>query len=251
MNMFTQIVERPQRRAPRCSACGDEGHNIRTCPSDDARMVRSGQEITEERRTAMNRARFERETALVLEEQRVRIEQQQRAREAREERDRLRIEREERDEEPIIRGGRFRHREMQQIQRARQQEQAQAHRQRTPQNREIIEQLMREAEADHRIMLHIALQRRLPQPEPAQPRPEDTITIAMKRIAELPIIRDTAVETKDCPVCMDTLGETGKTVLKCGHSLCQTCFLQQVFRSVALKKATECACPMCRVNYIE
>ena len=77
------------------------------------------------------------------------------------------------------------------------------------------------------------------------------MTVAMKRIAELPIIRDTAVEMKDCPVCMDTLGETGKTVLKCGHSLCQACFLQQVFRAVALKKATECACPMCRVNYIE
>ena len=69
-------------------------------------------------------------------------------------------------------------------------------------------------------------------------------------IATLPILREKAVEADECPICIEALGETGKTVLKCGHTLCQGCFLQQVLRATATKRKTNCACPICRVNYI-
>jgi hypothetical protein len=69
-------------------------------------------------------------------------------------------------------------------------------------------------------------------------------------IATLPILREKAVEADECPICIEALGETGKTVLKCGHTLCQGCFLQQVLRATATKRKTDCACPICRVNYI-
>jgi hypothetical protein len=69
-------------------------------------------------------------------------------------------------------------------------------------------------------------------------------------IAALPILREKAVEVDECPICIEALGETGKTVLKCGHTLCQACFLQQVLRATATKRKTDCACPICRVNYI-
>jgi len=69
-------------------------------------------------------------------------------------------------------------------------------------------------------------------------------------IATLPILREKAVEADECPICIEALGETGKTVLKCGHTLCQACFLQQVLRATATKRKTDCACPICRVNYI-
>lgn len=249
MNMITNS-ERLQRRAPRCGSCGGEGHNRRTCPSIDARLARTREDLNEERRDAMDRSRWEREAVRIQHAQRIRRQRHQREREAREER--LRIEHEEREEERIIRA-RIRHSEIQQQQtrRVRQQEQAQAHRQRTPQNRELIEQLIREAEEDQRTMQRMA--RRLPHPAQAEPQAEqeDRFVVDMKHIAELPVIRDTVIEMKECPICMDTLGETGKIILKCGHSVCQGCFLQQMMRAVALKKTTECACPMCRVNYIE
>ena len=249
MNMHTNS-ERPQRRAPRCGNCGGEGHNRRTCPSIDARLARRTRILNEERRDAMDRSRWEREAARIQHEQRIRRERHQREREAREER--LRIEHEEREEERIIRA-RVRHSDIQQQQtrRARQQEQAQAHRQRTPQNQQLIEQLMRDAEADQRIMQRMA--RRLPHPARAEPQTEeeDRVVVDMKRIAELPVIRDTAIEMDECPICMETLGETGKFVLKCGHCICQGCFLQQVLRATAIKKTNDCACPVCRVNYIK
>ena len=69
-------------------------------------------------------------------------------------------------------------------------------------------------------------------------------------IATLPILREKAVVADECPICIEALGETGKTVLKCGHTLCQGCFLQQVLRATATKRKTDCACPVCRVNYI-
>ena len=255
MSMITNS-ETPQRRAPRCGSCGGEGHNRRTCPSIDTRLARRREALNEERRDAMDRSRWEREAARIHHEQRIRRERHQREREAREER--ARIEREEREEERIIRD-RSRYRELQQQQIRREQQQEQAHRQRTPQNRELIEQLMRDAEADQRIMQRTwqRMTRGLPHPAHAEPRAEpqaeeeDRFVVDMKHIAELPVIRDTVIEMKECPICMDTLGETGKIILKCGHSVCQGCFLQQMMRAVALKKTTECACPMCRVNYIE
>ncbi len=72
----------------------------------------------------------------------------------------------------------------------------------------------------------------------------------LARMVALPVLRETAVEATECPICIEDLGEVGKTVLKCGHTLCLSCFLQQMMRVTAANRASECKCPVCRVGYI-
>jgi len=72
----------------------------------------------------------------------------------------------------------------------------------------------------------------------------------LARMVALPVLREKAVEATECPICIEDLGEVGKTVLKCGHTLCVSCFLQQMMRATVETRARECACPVCRVSYI-
>jgi len=72
----------------------------------------------------------------------------------------------------------------------------------------------------------------------------------LARMAALPVLRETAVKTDECPICIEDLGETGKMVLKCGHIVCESCFLQQVLRATSTNRPNNCACPVCRVNYV-
>jgi hypothetical protein len=72
----------------------------------------------------------------------------------------------------------------------------------------------------------------------------------LARMVALPVLRETAVEVTKCPICIEDLGEVGKTVLKCGHTICVSCFLQQMMRATAARRVRDCACPVCRVNYI-
>ena len=72
----------------------------------------------------------------------------------------------------------------------------------------------------------------------------------LARMVALPVLRETVVETTECPICIEDLGEVGKTVLKCGHTLCVSCFLQQMMRATAESRARDCKCPVCRVSYI-
>ena len=72
----------------------------------------------------------------------------------------------------------------------------------------------------------------------------------LARMVALPVLRETAVEATECPICIEDLGEVGKTILKCGHTVCVSCFLQQMMRATAETRARDCACPVCRVNYI-
>ena len=72
----------------------------------------------------------------------------------------------------------------------------------------------------------------------------------LARMVALPVLRETAVEATECPICIEDLGEVGKTVLKCGHTLCVSCFLQQMMRATAANRVNDCACPVCRVSYI-
>lgn len=255
--------ERPQRRAPRCGNCGGEGHNRRTCPSLDVRLARERRISNEERRDAMDEDRWRREAAEAAAE----VERQQRRQQARREQRRRatllpsqarRVEQQQRD---------FEH--QQRI--TQETEREQARRQRTSSNRIIIDGLVVQAEQEQRAwdMAQRALDnmaRRMrmpdapPRPEPAhrrRVRPRDDHTddetepIDLKKVAELPILRDTAIEMDECPICMETLGETGKIILKCGHSVCQGCFLQQMVHSTVIKKKNDCACPVCRVKYIK
>lgn len=67
----------------------------------------------------------------------------------------------------------------------------------------------------------------------------------------LPILRETAIETDDCPICLDTLGDTAKVILRCGHQLCTTCMLTQTLRAAtAATNMRECQCPICRSGYL-
>lgn len=66
----------------------------------------------------------------------------------------------------------------------------------------------------------------------------------------LPIIRNTAIEVDDCPICLDHIGETGKVVLRCGHQLCVSCMVTQTLRSVAARNTNMCKCPVCRTVYM-
>jgi hypothetical protein len=73
----------------------------------------------------------------------------------------------------------------------------------------------------------------------------------LARMVALPVLRETAVEATECPICIENLGEVGKTVLKCGHTVCVSCFLQIVLRAMAMRREGDCICPVCRVNFIK
>jgi hypothetical protein len=239
--------ERPQRRAPRCGNCGGEGHNRRTCPT------------AERLRNAMDEDRWRREAAEAAAE----VERQQRRQQARRDQQRAREQRRRAEQQQ---------RDFEHQQRALQEtEREQARRQRTSSNRIIIDGLVVQAEQEQRAwdmaqraLDNMARRMRMPdaplRPEPAprrRVRPRDDHTddetepIDLEKVAELPILRDTAIEMDECPICMETLGETGKIILKCGHSVCQGCFLQQMVHSTVIKKKNDCACPACRVKYIK
>lgn len=72
----------------------------------------------------------------------------------------------------------------------------------------------------------------------------------VENISALPVLRETAIETDDCPVCLEKLGETGKTILKCGHVICISCMLQQTLIHSARQDWKKCCCPVCRNNYL-
>lgn len=73
-------------------------------------------------------------------------------------------------------------------------------------------------------------------------------TIINRRV--LPILRTDEIAADECPICMETIGETNKTVLRCGHSLCTGCLLTQTLRASALKTVSSCFCTICRAPYL-
>jgi len=73
----------------------------------------------------------------------------------------------------------------------------------------------------------------------------------LTKMTELPVLRETEIKETNCPICFDELGETGKTVLKCGHPICVSCFTQQILRATAVKNLDKCECAICKVNFIK
>lgn len=72
---------------------------------------------------------------------------------------------------------------------------------------------------------------------------------ALVSITEQPKHSGVCIEADDCPICMEPLGQTGKTVLSCGHTLCTSCFLKQIVVASDRGKVDACACPICRHPY--
>jgi len=70
---------------------------------------------------------------------------------------------------------------------------------------------------------------------------------AIIRRTLLPILRETAIESNDCPICLETLIETNKTILRCGHILCTNCLITQTLINF---KDGMCKCPVCRERII-
>jgi len=65
-----------------------------------------------------------------------------------------------------------------------------------------------------------------------------------------PIIRETAIETVNCPICLETLTETSNVVLRCGHQLCLPCLLTQTLMGNQIQNANRWTCSVCRTCYL-
>ena len=66
----------------------------------------------------------------------------------------------------------------------------------------------------------------------------------------LPIISNTLFETDNCPICLERIGETGKSILRCGHQVCMNCIVTQTLTCAALINISNCKCPVCRTPYV-
>ena len=81
-----------------------------------------------------------------------------------------------------------------------------------------------------------------PLPVPVRPPP---ISVRPPPIpVEELILHTNAIETTECPVCMDPLGNTNKSILRCGHQFCSDC----IFRHFQGAGGTKCPC--CRSDYV-
>lgn len=66
---------------------------------------------------------------------------------------------------------------------------------------------------------------------------------------ELCLLQDKVIHTDECPICMEKIGDTNKTILRCGHQFCVTCLLQNVEVISKNKDKFHCECPICRGAY--
>ena len=51
------------------------------------------------------------------------------------------------------------------------------------------------------------------------------------------------MENEKCPICLDVIGETNKTITKCNHTFCASCLLTNIRESNK--------CPVCRTELIK
>ena len=111
-----------------------------------------------------------------------------------------------------------------------------------PQQREILQQGLPQPQP--------APQQARPQaPQQARPQaPQRARPTKKKTCPELSEKRDKVIETESCPICMDTMGETDITVLRCGHTFCSHCVLSHTLRCAM--KLVDCSCPVCRGVFI-
>lgn len=56
-------------------------------------------------------------------------------------------------------------------------------------------------------------------------------------------VKENAVEATDCYICLDTLGNTNKMILRCGHQFCGDCIFKHY-------NASRIHCPVCRGQYV-
>ena len=66
----------------------------------------------------------------------------------------------------------------------------------------------------------------------------------------LPVLTETVFDETDCPICITTLGDTNKSILRCGHPICMNCLMTQTLRAVATKQTEKCICGVCREPYM-
>ena len=57
--------------------------------------------------------------------------------------------------------------------------------------------------------------------------------------------KEKAVESTECSICFETLGETNKMILRCGHQFCGDC----IFRHYSCPNGS--SCPSCRSQFVQ
>ena len=240
-----------------CSYCGASGHNIRTCRVRQGEARRAAQQEAEEnaRRGVQEREAEARRARREREEQR--MANRPRHPPERDEDEMVLYHALQRQQQEILDQGDAEavQNVMQRWGEERQEEER--HIQGLPEERqaELRQGWEEERQAELRRVRDLQMQdaRRRPgvveRPREFEPR-ETATDNELARMVALPVLRETAVEATECPVCIEDLGEVGKTVLKCGHTLCVSCFLQQIMRATRQTRARECKCPVCRVGYI-
>lgn len=83
-----------------------------------------------------------------------------------------------------------------------------------------------------------------------EPRNANINVIDVTNRELLPIIRNTPIDAEDCPICLEPIGETAKSILRCGHQVCIDCLITQTLRSVATRNTSACICTICRATYL-
>ena len=76
---------------------------------------------------------------------------------------------------------------------------------------------------------------------------ENTVIITREH---LPTLVDTPFHADNCPICLDTLGLTDKTILRCGHPLCTPCLLTITLVCAHSQNKMTGICSICRAPFL-
>jgi len=113
-----------------------------------------------------------------------------------------------------------------------------------------------------RLRLAALLGRAMPAPMPAPapvlapvpllPIPPKVMTLGhiMKHMNDLPAPDEKAFDATECPICLTDIGETNKSILRCGHIICMNCLMNQTIKAIAVQKLSDCKCCICRAPYM-
>jgi hypothetical protein len=84
------------------------------------------------------------------------------------------------------------------------------------------------------------------------PIPPKVMTLGhiMKHMNDLPAPDEKAFDATECPICLTDIGETNKSILRCGHIICMNCLMNQTIKAIAVQKLSDCKCCICRAPYM-
>ena len=111
------------------------------------------------------------------------------------------------------------------------------------QRREHQQNIQRLAQQREQInRQRLATQRRRERRANEEAQTQQEISRFERELKELSLV-EKVIDCDDCPICMETLGNTNKMVLRCGHQFCGDCILNHFQREGGTK------CPACRTEF--